>query len=114
MNPFRRIWPRELGLYLTALALLGQALMGIAHVAHAGPRLEPAFCAADHEQAPAHAPVPSCPLCQVPSFSGPVPSVADFIAAIDWIAIAFVPSRAIAVETAFVVLPQARAPPVPV
>ena len=114
MNPFRRIWPRELGLYLVALALLAQALMGIAHTAHARAAAEAAFCAADHEHAPAKAPAQACPLCQVPSFAGPLPPAAAVSAPIAWTSLVYPSPTAPLVPSFVLALPPARGPPSPV
>jgi hypothetical protein len=114
MNPFRRAWPREFGLYLTALALLAQALMGIAHTAHAVAPVEASICAAEHDHAPTPAPAKACPLCQIPSFAGFPPPAADFSAPGAWTRFIH-PTHGDDIVVAFLVaLPPARGPPVPV
>jgi hypothetical protein len=114
MNPFRRAWPREIGLYLTALALLAQALMGVAHTAHAAAPVDPTICAAEHDHAPALAPAKTCPLCQIPGFAGLLPPAADLCAPISWSAIVHPARNDIVVVTSLVALPPARGPPIPV
>ncbi|MCM0020290.1 MAG: hypothetical protein NBV67_09875 [Tagaea sp.] len=114
MNPFRRVWPREIALYLTALALLAQALMGATHAAHAFLAAETAICAAEHEHAPAQAPQQACPLCQLPTFAGPVPPALELAAPIAWVAASYPAAGAFAVPSSLVVLPPARGPPAPV
>ncbi len=84
MNPFRRIWPREIALYLAALALFANAAMGIAHAGHVFARAEAILCAAEHAPEPADAPVPACQLCQVPNFAGPAPADAALAAPVAW------------------------------
>ncbi len=114
MNPFRRIWPREIGLYLAALVLLAQVLMGIAHTAHAWAPAQPAFCAADHEHAPAKPPAQACPLCQLPSFAGPLPPSASVSAPFAWTFLVYPPPAASRVPSNVLALPPARGPPSPV
>jgi hypothetical protein len=111
MNPFRRIVAREIGLYFAALALLAQALMGVVHAAHAFAPADPTICAADHDPMPAHAPAQTCPLCQLPSFAGPVPPALELAAPIAWIAAAYPTPGAAIRAAAFDARPPARGPP---
>jgi hypothetical protein len=114
MNPFRRIVPREIGLYLTALVLLVQMLSGAAHTGHAVAHAHAAICAADHEPAPALAPAPTCPLCQLPALTGPVPPPIGLAAPIAWLGLVPMAAGDAIVASIQLDLPPVRGPPISV
>lgn len=116
MNPFRRLWTRELGLYATALAILVQILMAVAHTApgHAGELDRTYFCTVDtgapHDPA---AMAETCPLCHIPNPLVLKPRDPTPTAALDWTAIVYAPAYLIAQAQADFVNPPARGPPSP-
>jgi hypothetical protein len=115
MNPFRRIWTRELGLNFTALALLAQILMAVGHIGMVqAASVEAAFCRVDHEPMPSMGPGASCPLCQLPVAIDLPPPDATLVAPIAWVAVEYAAPFAPIVAFGARIVPPARGPPLPV
>lgn len=117
MNPFRRLWTRELGLYVTALALLVQILMAVGHigVARAGDLDGAFFCTVDTgTPRDAAAMAETCPLCQIPDPLALKPRNPALTVALDWTLVVYAPARTIAQTRSYFVTPPARGPPSPV
>lgn len=117
MNPFRRLWTRELGLYATALALLVQILMAVAHTVpvRAGGLDHSVFCVVDtgETQDPALA-AQSCPLCHIPDPLALKPRDPSLTVALVWTPVVYAPAYSRAQTQTDFVNPPARGPPAPV
>jgi len=117
MNPFRRLWTRELGLYATALALLVQILMAVAHMvpAHAGELDRAYFCTVDtgtsHDSA---AMAETCPLCHIPDPLALKPRDKSLTVALQWTPVVYAPAQEHIDAQLDFVNPLARGPPSPV
>ncbi len=117
MNPFRRLWTRELGLYATGLALLVQILMAVAHTvpARAGELDRAYFCTVDtgtpHDSA---AMAETCPLCHIPDPLALKPRDPSLTVALQWTPVVYAPAYARAQTQTDFVNPPARGPPAPV
>ena len=117
MNPFRRLWTRELGLYATALALLVQILMAVGHIgmARAGELDRAFFCTVDtgtpHDSA---AMAETCPLCHIPDPLALKPRDPSLTVVLDWTLVVYASAFSHARPQTDFVTPPARGPPSPV
>lgn len=114
MNPFRRLWTREIGLYVTALALLVQVFMAVAHTvpARAGGLDHSAFCVVDtgETQDPALV-AQSCPLCHVPDPLALKPRDPSLTVALEWTSVVYARAQTRIDAQSDFVNPPARGPP---
>jgi hypothetical protein len=117
MNPFRRLWTRELGLYATGLALLVQILMAVAHTVpvRAGSLDHSAFCVVDNGETQDPALVAqSCPLCHIPDPLALKPRDPSLTVALVWTPVVYAPVPTRVYAQPDFVNPPARGPPTPV